>query len=266
MRRVLLILLLFLAFPFLFKTATKATSSQAYQDYSYQFDQYRQKLSDFQVSYTQYKQFNSLTAQQDTLDKVKLVLAQRNLVAKTYFLFLNEKLSEDPGLSTADVAGYRTLLTNQIGLLDQNTELSLNVGTLSDASKIAAAFTKNYNAMQVAYRSTILGLDLGYLTYYGSQFDAAAATAQTLIAASRGDATAEKQATMDRWMINLSNQHSLFTEKTKLIRTAMANIKGDVTEQDRQFNAIVKTMTAAKADLTTGASYLGELQTALQYE
>ncbi len=266
MRRFLPLVILLVAGISLWRTPVQASSPQAYQDFNYQFDQYRQKLSDFQAAYTQYKQFNSLTAQQDALDKVKALLAQRNMVAKTYFLFLNEKLNENPGLGSADTAGYRTAITNQIGLLDQNTVQSQTIGTLADAATVSTAFIKNYNAMQAAYRQTIVGINLGYLQYFGSKFDAAAASAQTLIAASRGDSSPEKQATMDRWMLNLSNQHSLFTEKIVLIQKALPGIKGDVQEQDRQLATIQKTMLAARQDLIEGASYLGELQDALHYE
>lgn len=266
MRRLLPVLLLLLAIPFLFARATFASSSQAYQDYGFQFDQYRQKLSDFQVAYKQYQQFNSLSSQQDAIDKVKLLLAQRNQVAKTYFLFLNEKLNENPGLGTSDALPYRTLLTNQIGLLDQNTAQSSSIGSLDDASKISTLFIKNYNAMQSAYRQTILGLDLGYLQYFGSQFDAAASRAQSLIAANKGDASPEKQATLDRWLLALSNKHSLFEQQATTIRTALTKFEGDVEEQDRQFTTIQKTMTQAKQNLVEGTSYLGEVESALQYE
>lgn len=266
MRKVAIIAFILFVILASIRTTVRATSSQAYQDYTFQFDQYRQKLSDFQVAYTQYKQFNSLTALQDSLDKAKALFAQRNQVAKTYFLFLNEKLTENPGLGTIESQPYRTSITNQVGFLDQNTAQSSGIQSLSDATAIAALYTKNYNSMQLAYRQTILGLELGYLEYFGTQYDAAAAQAQALIAANKGSSTPEKQATLDRWLTSLSNQHSLFTQKVTLIRTAMAKIAGDVAEQDRQFAAIQKTITAAQQDLVEGTSYLGEVQTALQYD
>lgn len=266
MRKCAIIVLLLLAIPTYVVTVVHASSSTAYQDYTFQFDQYRQKLSDFQVAYTQYKQFNSLTSLQDSLDKAKALFAQRNQVAKTYFLFLNEKLNEDPGLGTQESQTYRTTITNQVGFLDQNTAQSSAIQSIADAAIIETSYTKNYNAMQLSYRQTILGLELGYLQYFGGQYDIAAGQAQALIASNRGNSTPEKQATLDRWLTSLSNQHSLFSQKVVLIRTAMAKLAGDVAEQDRQFAAIQKTITAAKQDLVEGTSYLGEVQTALQYD
>lgn len=266
MRKILSAVLCIIVLPALFVVSVRASSSQAYQDYQYQFDQYRQKLSDFKVAYGQYQQFHSLTAQQDSLGKVTLLLAQRNQVAKTYFLFLNEKLNEDPGLGSADSAGYRTQITNEMSFLDQNTTQSSSISSLADAATVSNLFVKNYNAMQNSYRQTIMGLELGYLTYFGSKFDAAAAQAQALITASHDADSPEKQAVLDRWLVSLSNQHSLFEQHMTLIRTAMTKVTGDVQEQDREFTSVQTLVNSARQDLVDGTSYLGEVETAIQYE
>ncbi len=243
-----------------------ASSPQAYADYQYQYDQYRQRLSDFQSAYTQYKQFNSLTSQQDAIDKAKLLLNQRNQVSRAYFLFLTEKLNEDPGLGTTESQPYRTAIVNQIGFLDGNSARAAAAGSLDDVSAVSALFVKNFFAMQLTYRQTIIGLELGYLQFFLSRFDADASTAQSLITASRGDASPEKIAVLDRWLVNLSNKHSVITQKISTIRTASSKISGDIQEQDRQFTAIQSQFAGAQQDLTEAVSYLGEVVNSLQYE
>jgi len=266
MRKIFFFLILLFVSSQYFIASVNASSSQAYQDYRFQFEQYRQKLTDYRVAYNQYKQFNSLTSQADALEKIKIALAQRNQVSKTYYLFLNEKINENPGVVSADAALYRSLMTNHIGFLDQNTLQTATINTLSDAATISTLYVKNYNSMQSIYRQTIVGVQLGYLQYFVLQFDTAAIHAQSLIAASKGDATPEKQATLDRWLLALSNKHSLFEQKNLTIRNAMAKLTGDVQEQDRQFAAIQTLINKQKQDLIEGASYLGELEQALQYE
>lgn len=246
--------------------AVFASSSQAYNDYRFQFDQYRQNLTDFQNAYDQYKQFQSLAAQQDTVDKVKALLAQRNAVAKTYFLFLNERITEDPGLNVADAQNFRNTLTNQIGLLDGISAQVPAVGSLSDAATLSNLFVKNYFPMQISYRKTIVGLEIGYLQYFLAKYDAAAAQAQIFIQASRGDASPEKIGILDRWMVNLSNKHSVVDQDIKTIQASVSKIAGDTLEQDRQLASIRKLVTNAKTDLTEGTSYLSEVEDALQYE
>src|SRR3989344_5828917 len=76
-----------------------ATSQQAYQDYLYQFDLYRQRETDFRVAKTEYEKFRSLTSETTALEKTKLLLAQRDQLLRAYLLVLNEKLNEDKGLT-----------------------------------------------------------------------------------------------------------------------------------------------------------------------
>lgn len=250
----------------LMAVSVNASSQQSYRDYQFQFDNYRQRLSDYQIALTQYKQFQSLASQQDTLDKVKLYIAQRDTVAKSYFLFLNEKLSENPGLITSEVAVSRAVLTNQIGFLDQNALLAPSIASLDDAKNVAAKFETNYDLMQSGYRQTIAMIELGYLNYFAKRFDDAAVHAQALITASRSDFAPQKQAELDRWMLSLSNKHSLYQQKANTIRAAIPKITGDVQQQDRLFLQLQTTINAARQDLSEAASYLKELETALTYE
>ena len=256
-----LLLTFFLAGKFVF-----ASSGQAYTDYQYQFGLYRQSLTNFQDAITQYRQFNSLTSQQDALDKAKQLIAQRDMAAKSYFLFLNEKLNENPGITTSEAAGYRSTMTNQIAFLDQNSLASGNLQSLSDAQSLSDGFIKNYLVMQSSYRQTIVAIELGYLNYFASAFDSAAAQAQTLIGQVHDAASPEKQATLDRWLVNLANQHSLYQQKAMAIKASSLKITGDLSTQDRQFSDAQKLLNDAQDILSVGSSYLTEVETAIQYE
>lgn len=265
MKQLVIILLLFSLFSYPV-SFVQASSQQAYQDYQYQFSVYRTRLSDFQIANNQYLQFKSLAAQQDVLEKVKLYIAQRDNVAKTYYLFLNEKISENPGLIDAEKHVYRAILTNQIAFLDQNVVLAPSIASLDDAKSVSEKFVTNYDTMQSGYRQIIGAIELGYLMYFSKKFDDAALHAQALITASRPDSSAQKQAILDRWLLALSNKHTLFQQKANTIRSTIPKITGDVQQQDRIFLQLQNNINAAKQDLVEAASYLKELETALKYE
>lgn len=242
-----------------------ATSTQAYQDYLYQFDVYRQRFSDFRVALTQYQQFNSLASQQDALDKVKLLLAQRDLTAKTYLLFLNERLTENPGLVPTEAQLYRSIITNQIGFLDNHSVQAPSLSSLEDAQKSADAFAKNYPTLQSAYRQTIVAIELGYLNYFAQQFDLVTRQAQSLIAANKSFLPPTKQSTLDRWLLALSNKWSLYQQKATAIRTASFKLTGDVQEQDQLFLKIQSDLGQARQYLVEAVANLKELEKELQY-
>lgn len=260
----------FLLFVFCFLTLPStrilAASSQAYQDYQFQFDSYRTRLAEFQIAYTQYKQFGSLASQQDALDKVKLLIAQRANAAKTYFLFLNERLNETPALSSGELLVNRAILTNQIAYLDQNIVLAPSISSLDDAGKVSEQFVKNYETMQSGYRQVIASIELGYLNYFAKRFEDLAIKAQALISANRADVTPQKQAVLDRWLLSISNKRSLYQQKANAIRSAIPKLVGDVREQDRLFIQLQSKFGDARQDLIEAASYLKELETALRYD
>jgi len=243
-----------------------ASSNQAYQDYQFQFSQYRQKLSDYQIAIRQYKQFNSLAAQQEALVQIQQLLPQRNFATKTYLLFLNEMVTENPGLISTDRTNYREKLTIQLAFLEQNSGQVPGIVTLDDADAVNKSFVTNYKELQAAYRQTIAGVQLGYLDYFARKFDEAAAQAQILIGAAKETAPPEKHAIFDRWLLALSNQHSLYAQKAATIKAAIAGLGGDLQSQERDFTKIRDTLAQAHKDLIDGVSYLGELKEALKYE
>lgn len=266
MKHIVAIVVLSLSLLSLPVFSVKASSQQAYQDYQYQFSIYRQRLSDYQVALNQYKQFKSLASQQDVLEKVKLYIAQRGNVAKTYFLFLNEKITENPGMIASEKQTYRAILTNQIAYIDQHLVLAPSIASLDDAQKVSEKFESNYDVMQSAYRQIIGALELGYLDYFSRQFDEVAVHAQALINASRIDSSPQKQAILDRWLLALSNKHTLFQQKANTIRSTIPKITGDVQQQERIFQQLQSSVNAARQDLLESAAYLKELETALKYD
>lgn len=266
MKKLLSIFILVFCFIAAPLSSANASSQQAYQDYQFQFDQYRQRLADYQIAITQYKQFNSLASQQDALDKVKLLIAQRSDAGKAYVLFLNEKLTENPGIPANELSIYRTILTNQAGYLDQHIRLAPSVASFEDAARVSEQFVNNYEAMQSSYRQTIAAVELGYLNYFAKRFDGIAVKAQALINESRSEATPQKQAVLDRWLLALSNKHSLYQQKANSIRSTIPKLSGDVVQQDRMFMQLQVQFGAARQDLIESASYLKELENALKYD
>lgn len=257
-----LIVLLFLAFA----GHVLATSEQAYQDYLYQFDLYRQRETDFRVAKTEYEKFRSLTSETTALEKTKALLAQRDQLLRAYLLVLNEKLNEDRGLSSSEKTLYQRLIQSEIVFLDGHILLIPSIGSIADAEKISDQLTDHYDILAISIRQTIAGISLGQLAALAREYDAALASAQTIIATNRGVFTPQKQATLDRWVLSITNKRSLYKQKIDGINQASAQMKGDIQEIDRTFAQIQKDIAEARQYLAEGASFLGELVTALKYQ
>ena len=122
MKKITALLVLFLLTPFVFALSVRATSSQAYQDYLYQFDLYRQKYNDFQVAKNTYEKFNTLESQSLALSSTKTMLQQRNTLLHAYLLYLYERVGEHGGITPSNKQLYQSLLANELAFLEtQNT-------------------------------------------------------------------------------------------------------------------------------------------------
>ena len=244
-----------------------ADSSRAYQDYLYQFDVYRTKYAEFKVAKNEYEKFRSLTSQTVALEKTGTMLSQRDLLLRAYLLLLGEKLNEDMGLGTADKGIYQTLINNEVGFLDTHSKLVQSIGNLEDAQEVSRGLESHYSLLQASMRQTIIGISLGKLTVLAHNFDTVLADAKALINTNRGSLSLQKQSTIDRWLLQITNTKSLYQQKIDGIVTANAQLKGnDIGEQDQIFAKLTRNIGEARQYLVEGTGFINELVEALRYQ
>lgn len=261
--------LLFILFVFiiLFVPQISASSERAYQDYLYQFDVYRQKYSDFSIAKNEYEKFKSLTSQTTALEKSIAMLSQRDQLLRAYLLLLNEKLNEDRGLNDTEKTTYQTLIKNEISFLDAHSILVNSIGSLEDANDASRDLESHYTVLQASMRQTIIGISLGQLFILSRQFDTILADAKALLATNKGVFSPQKQATVDRWLLQIQNIRSLYQQKIDSITSQNAQIKGSsIDSQDELFRQLKKELAQARQYLVEATAFIGELTTALRYK
>lgn len=262
MRRTALALFVFL----LLAAPAFASSEQAYRDYLFQFDDYRQKETDFRVAKTEYEKFRSLASETAALEKTKTLLVQRDQLLRAYLSLLNERLNEDRGLSGSEKLLYQRLIQSEVVFLDAHSQLIPAIGSLTDAEEVSKKLTDHYDILAASIRQTITGIALGQLADVAQEHDRAFSAAQLLIAGNRGIFTPQKQSTLDRWVLSITNKRSLYGQKVQTISQASSLLKGDIQALDRSFAQIQKDIAEARQYLVESVSFLGELTTALKYQ
>ena len=244
-----------------------ASSNQAYKDYLYQFDVYRTMYADFKVAQNEYFKFKTLTSQTTALSKTKIMLSQRDQLLRAYLLLLNEKLYENPGVTDTERNTYLSLTRNEIDFLEQHTTLIERIGSLEDSMETSRELESHYAILQASMRQTIAGLSLGELAQRAKLFDLALADAKALVETNRGIFIPEKQSTLDRWLLQITNTKSLYVQKVNSIKTSAESLRGgDIGDQNTYFIQIQKSVGEARQYLIDGTSFLGELVTSLRYQ
>lgn len=269
MKRIVVALFILIGFISFAPASVKATSEQAYQDYLYQFDVYRQKYSDFKVARNEYLKFNTLTSQNTALIKTRDMIVQRNILLRTYLLLLKEKLNESTGVSDVDKNYYTTLIQNEISWLDVNSKLIPSIGSLEDANSVSRLLIDHYDVLQGSMLQIISGISIGNLTRLAKQYDINLADANALVNINRGLFTPEKQSLFDRWLLQITNTRSLYQQKVDTVSSKVSQLKGNQggsIDTNSLLSDNRRVLGEARQYLIEGTSYLSELTREIKYK
>lgn len=251
---------------FLLASHISASSQRAHTDYLYQYDVYRQSYNDFKVAKNEYEKFHSLVSQTQALDQTKKMLAQRDVLLRSYLLLLNEKLNENKGLDASDRSLYQTLIQNEVKFLETHASLIPAIGSIEDTVDVSKQLESHYNILQTSIRQTIIALGLGGLTNYQVQFDSLYNQAQQLFQANRLLVSPAKQTILERWILQINDKKTLYQRKIDgITQTNNGLSSSDSNEIDKSFQLMQKDLASAKQYLTEGTSYVAELMNALRY-
>jgi len=244
-----------------------ATYEQAYQDYLFQFDGYRQKYSDFQVAKNEYLKFKTLTSQATALEKTKAMMAQRDQFLRSYLLVLYEKLNDpNSGLAPVTREQYQRILGNEIAFLETHTQTIASIGSIEDADQVSKELESHYGVLQTSIRQILTGLSLGQLAIIAKFYDALVVDSQSLITQYGTTFTPQKQETINRWVLQIVNKRTFYQQKVDAITQQNALLEAtDLDDLDTQYNAMIRGMSEARQYLVEGVSNLTELRDALKY-
>lgn len=243
-----------------------ASSQQAYQDYLFRQDRYRAYYNEFAVAKNEYEKFKSLASETVALEKTKTMLSSRDELLRAYLLLLNEKLNENQGLNPGERGLYQALIASEVTFLVNHSLLVPSIGTIADAQKISDQLEDHYDVLARSIRQTIVSILLGNVTGVAAQFDQVSRDAQALFTQNRTTYSPQKQATLDRWLLQIANKRSLFGQKVDAIRSLNTQLKGDTNELDRTFASLTSQIAEAKQYLVEASSFLGEFMAALKYQ
>ncbi len=259
-------LLVFFSF-LLFALPVFATYEQAYQDYLFQFDRYRQLYSDFQVAKNEYLKFKTLTSEATALEKTKSMMNQRDQLLRSYLLTLYEKVNDaNSGLTAITRDQYQRILGNEIAFLETHAQTISAIGSLEDADQVSHELESHYTVLQTSIRQILTGLSLGQLAILAKFYDALVLDAQNIIAQHGGTFTPQKQETINRWVLQIVNKRNFYQQKIDSISQQSALLDpSDLEDLDSKYNTLIRGVAEARQYLIEGISNLAELRDALKY-
>lgn len=261
-----LVCLLFFFVTFIIpSTRLLAASEKSYEDYLYQNDQYRLKLNNFKTARSEYIKYKTLLSETTALDTAKSMLVQRNELLRTYILLLTEKLNENSGLTTIDKKLYQTILSTELTYLQTFSTKVKDAATLTDIKTLSLEFSTRYKTFEKTVHQITVALRMGELIQLHTNFKTAFSHLQSIVEINKSHVSVEKQAIIDRWMIQINAKQNLFQQKLEQIIEANGQMdeRKDINEFDQETQ---KLLSDAKTYLSEGTNFISELLTLLQIQ
>lgn len=251
----------------MFVTPARASSQQAYQDYLYQFDLYRQKYNDFQIAKNSYDKFKTLESESQALSSTKFMLSQRDLLLHAYLVYLFERVGEQGGITPVNKQLYQSLLSNELAFLEKQSGMVSSINSIADATTTSEELESHYQVLSATIREIIAGISLGQLNIIAQNFDRQVTAAQTIFGAHSAELNSEKKTKINTWVLQITNKRSLYQQKIDEINAAVANLadSNDSTDLDQRFSEITVKIGEAKQYLADSIANLGEVSMAMQY-
>lgn len=245
-----------------------ASSQQAYNDYLYQFDLYRQKYNDFLIAKNAYEKYKTLDSQTQALSATKFMLSQRDLLLHSYLVYLYERVGEQGGITAINKQLYQSLLTNELSFLENQSNLVSSINTIDDATNTSEELESHYNVLSATIRQIIIGISLGQLNVITQNFDLQLTVAQNLFAKYSGQLSADKKSTINNWVQTITNKRTLYQQKIDDVTASAATLADTVDAQsiDTKFGEITTQIGNAKQYLADAIANLGEVVNAMQYQ
>lgn len=266
MKRTLFLILLIIILPILLVKQIIATPAQAYQDYLYQYDLYRQKYSDFRIAKSEYEKYKTLVSEKNALESAKSMLIQRNLLFNAYLSYINERLNAGEGLTDAQKRMYQTFIRNEETTLTAQNQAIPSLAALNDVTKASQEFDNRYLTIQKTLRQAIVSLSLGSLSTQQIQYDQALQDIKLFLINHASDYSAERRATFERWLIQSTAKEDIFKQKYDETTSQNNAITArSLQELDTIFNKLQTEVKQANQYLNEAISALDEIVKTLPY-
>ncbi len=208
-------LLVFFAFGFfaLFSVykPVLADYSQAYNNYQYQYNLYRQDYENFTIAKATYLTYQTLTTQNDLLEKMRTVLLSRNRVMISYLATLSQKAMIADGLAPNDLATTQRIIGEETTFLSSLQNQISAAATISDLNTINTTFADHYQQLDTEAKQIVGQILLGKTDYEDSKF--ADLTARSKLQVQRLSNLGEDTQSLSRGITAAESKAALYDDK-----------------------------------------------------
>ncbi len=248
------VIFLFLTTNFIY--AQEFDSQRAFDDYLFNFNQYRQSHSQYVAAKEAYLSYKTLTSKDDAREKTLKMLQDEDIVISTYLTALRLKLADITGISNYEQNIVYLKLDHEVSWYQDHKNSLKTAATLEDLVNLAGKSKEQYKTTEVLSYQTLGTILAGKQTTYRHQLNEQINLLKEKIGGIRQKG--DKQTTKaERWMLEAEKRLTKSQEKEFEAQQILVKMKS----KDRNKN---KTYNQARFLLEESHQYLKEASSQLQ--
>lgn len=267
MKRLLPIFFCFLVFSFFSFSVSLAqnfTFDQAYKDYVYNYNLYRDSHLKYISSRGEYLSYKTLNAETKALEATREMLQKRAEALRTYLIALRLKLVETTGITNYQQNLIFVKLDSELGWLTAHKDSLSSPGSLADLVKVSGELEQKYPSLEVLiYQAlgTILAGKENSLRERISQ--QTKKTEEKLVQIKKEGENVDK---LERWLLETRRKITISEEKQGSAEAMIKKIKENDSDKRRLFNEAQFAFEEANQYLKEAVSFLNEINQEIKYE
>lgn len=232
-----------------------ADFNSAYQDYLYQYDQYRTSLTNYLIAKNRYLTYKTLVSQTEALSATKTFLEARDQTITAYLGMLLERNPEN---------AFRKLLEEEIAFFSEHKNKIAAVGTLSDAVSISKIVEEHFPNTSVLARQVVASLLLSKVQAFENRLANLEAGFNQKVNLSKEQG--RDVTTVERWLLSTRNKRLLAHDKLDEASNLASKLTPKKSTQvSEEFGKIQVLIFEANQYLKEAAAYLREIKEELKY-
>jgi len=264
MKRVCLLVLAFIFIlraqnikdPFLIK-AQEFDANRAFNDYLYNLNLYQNSHLEYVSSRNEYQNYQTLTSQNNALEKTRTMLENRSEAQKSYLTALRMRLREETSILSYRQNLYYIKLDEEIGFLTSNKNDYSSAATLEDLVKTSDQFADRYPEQNLLSFQTLGEIASGKETGLKNRLNSLLEKTEKKIGLIKeaGDNTN----TEERWLIQAREKIKRAEEKDREAYNILAGMKANESNKIDVWNKAQKAFEEENLYLKESLSYLKEI-------
>ncbi len=254
----ILIFILLIFYSFNLVKAQEFNFTKAYDDYLFNYNQYRQSYKEYLTAKEAYLSYQTLTSKNQALEKTLKMLKDKDEVIKTYLTALKMKIAETAGISKYEQNILYLKLDNEIEWYGQHKESLNSVATLEDLTSLVEKIAERYKTTEILIYQTLGAILSGKENNFREKLATKIQQLKEKVGEIRqkGD---KDTSLIERWLLETENRLTRSQEKQFAAQQILAKIESSDLYKNQSYNKAQFALEESHQYLKEANSYLKEI-------